>query len=192
MSKTTKGRIVDAAWRLFYERGFDETKIEDIVRESATSKGSFYHYFNSKDELLGSLAYLFDEKYAEIEKNINIDDDPIEILLYLNHELFVMIEDNIDFTLLSRLYSAQLMPRGGKELLDYNRYYYKLLNKIILRGRENGKLDTTRTAKDTVHLYSMCERAIIYDWCISGGSYSLSEYAARIMPVFLSALRAKK
>ncbi|MCI9449211.1 MAG: TetR/AcrR family transcriptional regulator [Clostridiales bacterium] len=192
MSKTTKGRIVDAAWRLFYERGFDETKIEDIVRESATSKGSFYHYFNSKDELLGSLAYLFDEKYAEIEKNINIEDDPIDILLYLNHELFVMIEDNIDFSLLSRLYSAQLMPRGGKELLDYNRYYYKLLNKIILRGRENGKLDTTRTAKDTVHLYAMCERAIIYDWCISGGSYSLSEYAARIMPIFLSALRAKK
>ncbi len=40
--RNTKGRIVAAAWKLFYEQGYDETTVEDIILESATSKGSFY------------------------------------------------------------------------------------------------------------------------------------------------------
>ena len=39
-SRNTKGRIVDAAWALFYEQGYDETTIDDIVERSETSKGS--------------------------------------------------------------------------------------------------------------------------------------------------------
>ena len=62
-ARNTKGRIISAAWRLFYEQGYEDTTVEDIVFESETSKGSFYHYFDGKDALLGTLAYVFDEKY---------------------------------------------------------------------------------------------------------------------------------
>ena len=44
-AKTTKKKIVSAAWKLFYEQGYDNTTVDDIVEESGTSKGSFYHYF---------------------------------------------------------------------------------------------------------------------------------------------------
>ena len=67
-NRNTKSKIVSAAWKLFYEHGYDDTTIEEIIFESGTSKGSFYHYFDSKDALLGSLAYLFDEKYEELER----------------------------------------------------------------------------------------------------------------------------
>ena len=40
-SRNTKGRIISAAWKLFYEQGYEETTVEDIVFESGTSKGSF-------------------------------------------------------------------------------------------------------------------------------------------------------
>ena len=58
-TKTTKKKIVSAAWRLFYEQGYDNTTVDDIVEESGTSKGSFYHYFDGKDALLSSLSILF-------------------------------------------------------------------------------------------------------------------------------------
>lgn len=61
-SRNTRGRIISAAWKLFYEQGYDGTTVEDIVFESGTSKGSFYHYFDGKDALMGTLAYVFDEK----------------------------------------------------------------------------------------------------------------------------------
>ena len=40
-SRNTRGRIISAAWKLFYEQGYDGTTVEDIVFESGTSKGSF-------------------------------------------------------------------------------------------------------------------------------------------------------
>ena len=55
--KQTKSRIVSTAWQLFYRYGYDNTTIDDIVEASNTSKGSFYHYFESKDALMGSLSY---------------------------------------------------------------------------------------------------------------------------------------
>ena len=38
-TRKTKGRIVAAAWKLFYEQGYEETTVEDIIFESETSKG---------------------------------------------------------------------------------------------------------------------------------------------------------
>ena len=45
-------RIVDKAWELIAKNGYEETKVEDITRELGISKGSFYTYFETKDELL--------------------------------------------------------------------------------------------------------------------------------------------
>ena len=188
----TKSRIVEAAWELFYEVGYDATTVEDIVTRSQTSKGSFYHYFESKDALLGSLAYLFDAKYEELADSIGEDEDAFDILLRLNRELFDMIEKRIDVALLSRLLSAQLMAKGERSLLDRDRLYYKLLRRTVLLGQERGQLTDARSAGDIVKLYAMAERALLYDWCLSNGEYSLREYAARSMPEFLASVRAKE
>ena len=133
----TKSKIVSAAWKLFYENGFENTTVDEIVELSGTSKGSFYHYFESKDSLVGSLAYLFDEKYQELEKEIEYRQSALDTMLYLTKELCLMIENNIDIDLLSRLYAQQLIKRGKKELLDQNRDYYRLLKED--RTERSGK-----------------------------------------------------
>ena len=96
-SRKTKSKIVSAAWKLFYEQGYEDTTVEEIIAESGTSKGSFYHYFEGKDALLSSLSYMFDEKYEELEPEISEEQNRFEVLLYLNRELFHMIEESIDF-----------------------------------------------------------------------------------------------
>ena len=40
-SRNTRGRIINAAWALFYEQGYEDTTIEEIIDQSGTSKGSF-------------------------------------------------------------------------------------------------------------------------------------------------------
>ncbi len=47
----TREQILDAASRLIHIRGFNNTSIDDILRESGVGKGSFYYYFKSKEEL---------------------------------------------------------------------------------------------------------------------------------------------
>lgn len=188
-TRNTKGRIVSAAWKLFYEQGYEDTTIEDIVWESGTSKGSFYHYFDSKDALLSSLAYLFDEKYEELSDNITDDMNCIDALLYLNSELFGMIENQIDLDLLSRLFSTQLTTKGEQSLLDHNRVYYKLIRKLVTKGQEKQEITSDMTVSEIVRFYALCERALMYDWCLCKGDYSIKEYGRLTMPMFLAKLR---
>ena len=46
-ARNTRSRIVNAAWKLFYEQGYEDTTVEEIIEVSHTSKGSFYHYFDN-------------------------------------------------------------------------------------------------------------------------------------------------
>ena len=184
-TRNTKSKIVSAAWKLFYDNGYENTTIEDIIFESGTSKGSFYHYFESKDALLGSLAHLFDEKYEELESEINPETNSIEILLFLNRKLFEMVENTVDLELMKRLYSTQLVTRNEKQLLDHNRVYYRLLRKIVIAGQERNEITKQMSVNEIVKYYAFCERAMIYDWCLCNGDYSLSDSASKMMPFFM-------
>ncbi|MBE6705762.1 MAG: TetR/AcrR family transcriptional regulator [Ruminococcaceae bacterium] len=187
--RNTKGKIIVAAWKLFYEQGYDNTTVEEIIEESGTSKGSFYHYFGGKDALLSSLSYLFDEKYEELMQDINPAMNAFDKLILLNSELFGMIENGIAIDLLARLFSTQLITKGEKHLLDRNRTYYKVIREIILDGQQKGELSSEFSVNEIVKAYAMLERAIMYDWCICGGEYSLKRYSMQMMPMFLSQYR---
>ena len=182
-SRNTRGRIVSAAWQLFYEQGYEHTTVEEIIEASQTSKGSFYHYFDGKDALLSTLSDLFDEKYEALMETMDPAMPALDQLLFLNSELFRTIENSVSLELLARLLSTQLVTSGDKHLLDYRRTYYRLLRKIISRGREEGQLTDRLSVSEMVKLYA---RALMYDWCLCGGEYSLRDYSAKVLPGFLS------
>ncbi len=184
-SRNTKGRIVDAAWELFYEQGYEHTTIDEIVERSETSKGSFYHYFDSKDALLSTLSYIFDKKYEELKLSIPEDMDSYQKLLYLNHELFLMIENRISLDLLARLLSTQLITTGEKHLLDHNRTYFRLLRQYIIEGQSRGQIKTEFSVNEIIKAYAMYERSILYDWCLCNGDYSLYQYSDKMLPMLL-------
>lgn len=187
--RNTRGKIVSAAWKLFYEQGYEDTTVEEIIELSKTSKGSFYHYFDGKDALLGTLSVLFDDKYEELKTALDPSMHAMDQLLLLNSELFSMIENSIAIDLLARLLSTQLITNGEKHLLDHNRTYYKLLKKIIAQGQEKGEIGTRMSVSEMVKLYALSERALLYDWCLCGGEYSLRQYSASVLPSFISGFR---
>ena len=189
-SRNTRSRIVTASWELFYEKGYDDTTVDDIVERSGTSKGSFYHYFAGKDALLRSLSTLFDEKYQELSPKIQ-DMDSFSALIFLNRELFFLIENTVSLELLARLLSTQLVTASEKHLMDQSRVYFRLLRKICAEGQRKGELRRDIPVNELVRAYALQERALMYDWCLSGGEYALARYAAQMMPMFLEGFRAK-
>lgn len=188
--RNTRGRIISAAWKLFYEQGYENTTVEDIVFESETSKGSFYHYFEGKDALLGTLAYVFDEKYEQLKEEMDPGLSAMDKLVFLNRELFAMIEDSVSLDLLTRLLATQLLARGEKHLLDRNRTYFRLLRQIISDGQKAGQLRADCTVNEILKAYALWERALLYDWCLSDGGYSLAAYTEKNTPMFLESYRA--
>lgn len=53
--EATRQDIVDAAKTLFYRRGYFHTSFSDIVAKAAVRRGNIYHYFKTKDDILGAV-----------------------------------------------------------------------------------------------------------------------------------------
>jgi TetR/AcrR family transcriptional regulator, transcriptional repressor for nem operon len=51
----TRGQIVEAADRLFYRQGYEHTSFSDIADAVRISRGNFYYYFKTKDEILDAV-----------------------------------------------------------------------------------------------------------------------------------------
>ena len=53
---------------------------------------------------------------------------------------------------------------------------------ILAEGLKNGEFKNTSTAEELMDIYAMYERAVLYDWALFKGKYSLSEYSDRLLP----------
>ena len=77
-SKThTRQRILSAATEIFSEKGYYGTAVDDIVKASNSSKGSFYFHFPSKQEIFFSL---IDRFVVALTSNIEIAVDNIILI----------------------------------------------------------------------------------------------------------------
>ena len=187
--QSTKSRIVKAAWNLFYKNGYDNTTVEDIINASKTSKGTFYHYFKGKEALLNTLSNLFDQKYEELSATIDPEMTVYDKLLYLNHELFFMIVSSVDLHLLAYLYSSQLITKDKKSLSDKKRFYFQWVTQLLQEGLDGGEFAPTSTAAELMDIYAMYERALLYDWSLFKGKFSLTEKSDRLLPHVLDSFR---
>ncbi|MDD6881546.1 MAG: TetR/AcrR family transcriptional regulator C-terminal domain-containing protein, partial [Firmicutes bacterium] len=124
-------------------------------------------------------------KYEELMETMDESLSPIDKLVFLNQELFLMIENTVSVDLLCQLFATQLITTGERHLMDTNRTYYKLLRKITIEGYNQGLFKDELSINDITKAYAMFERGLMYDWCICNGNYSLCQYSATMMPLFL-------
>ena len=69
-----KNQILEAAFKVFINKGYSKTTMDDIVKVSGLSKGALYHYYNSKKDLFLSLidhweVYTFNNFYNKESKD---------------------------------------------------------------------------------------------------------------------------
>ena len=63
----TKRKLVDAGVNLMRARGFNATTVDDICAEAGVTKGGFFHYFKSKEELAKAAVVRFSDRKSEVE-----------------------------------------------------------------------------------------------------------------------------
>lgn len=189
MASDIRGKIVDASWELFHEKGFGETTINDIIDKTGISKGTFYYYFRSKDNLLDTLSERFDHEYRRLSKEEPEGLSAFEKLMWINYEVHEFIQQNIDYKLLAYLYSVQITKESGSSLLDRNRYYFGYIEKIIEEGRKSGELTEDMSVREMVRFFTMGERALITEWCMNNGSYDLGIHSRELFPIMMKGLK---
>ena len=65
--------ILDVSTRLFSEKGYDDTSLQDIINETKLSKGAIYHHFSSKEDILKAIFHRLGNENVEIFAKIRDD-----------------------------------------------------------------------------------------------------------------------
>lgn len=107
-------KILFAAEKLFFEKGFDKTRIQDISGLADIADGTIYQYFRSKEEILFSLPAEKTKKLIAIQK------EHLKGIKNTEQKLIVMITDYLRFLDLNREYSSLVLFD-----LRYNRKFYE-------------------------------------------------------------------
>ncbi len=82
VASARKDQLIDAAVRIFHEKGFQKTRIADIVAEAGVAQGTFYLYFKSKEEIFKDICITHMNRFVKVFKETNIlfgGDDDIEV-----------------------------------------------------------------------------------------------------------------
>ena len=130
--------ILDVAERLFYEKGYEHTSVQDVLDAMSMSKGGFYHHFESKISLLEAIC----EQRAETtcgqcEKIVDeCDGSAVEKLNLLFERGFFFGQDSMDFI---GLMVRMIYREGCAQLKDtlqrsQVRLYLPLMKRIIREG----------------------------------------------------------
>lgn len=180
-----KEEIKTAAWELFYEKGYEETTVNDIIKKANTSKGGFYYYFKAKDELLHSLYSFFDREYEKFYENMDRNLNSLIQLKQLSQYVSYFIEGNVSPGLLAALYQSQLAQKRQDCFLNPDRYYIQLVKKIITEGQEKKEIRDDITVDELAHHVLLLERGIIMDWCVQDGKFSLGDFGTRNFELYI-------
>ena len=186
----TKQKLINCARNLFREKGFNNTTVDDIIREADSSKGGFYTHFKSKEELLFNMVPLIDAAYEEfLEMNTRADHTLDKIILYIEY-VFNIISDEIGLEFISNIYVSQLKNLKTESfLIATERKYYQVLEKLIEEGKARNEIKKEVNVKQTVNFITTCFRGVIYDWCLHKGEFNLTEYGKEMMDIMVSRIK---
>ena len=140
----TAERIYLTALKLFRERGYEATTVEEIAQAAEVAKGTFFNYFPTKDAVL---SYLGQRQmrvlYEAIAATVDFDTWPVsEQLMFVFETLAAGIQDEREFV---RVVSLEVYRSASafSDTTSSARQLYELFVGIVRRGQERRELRAT-------------------------------------------------
>ena len=142
IKKQKKRKILEKAFELFRKNGYTDTKVEDITRKLGISKGSFYTYFKTKEELLCEV--LESVKKSEMKKysKVEIDKNPrktLENFIKERFKSFLELLNNVDIGIVRSFAQNTIAGKFHEEMTKFFKSFIK--ENILLRYESNREYD---------------------------------------------------
>lgn len=159
----TKEHILNVAFNLFLRKSYKEVTMAELVKNSGMSKGAFYHYFNSKEELflevINSSLTSFAADYDVFNKD-SLREFYHQYIGYLEKVLSSSVvygntfEDALNINYFSMIFDAlKLFPSFQAKMLEIERYELDSWKKIISTARTSGEIKTPMTDEQIAKIF---------------------------------------
>ncbi|MFL5277582.1 MAG: TetR/AcrR family transcriptional regulator [Myxococcales bacterium] len=176
-----RARILDAAVRVFAERGFFGATVAEIARAAGVADGTIYLYFKNKDDVL---LRLFDEKMTELlgeAKTAAAQEGPssarLARLVQLHLALVEKDPELAQVLIVELRQSAQFLKAEGRQKLAA---YLDVFGQIVREGQEAGEFDPSVSPQTVKRAIFGALDELALGWLMSGRRSSLKKTAAEV------------
>ena len=179
-----RDEIIDTSARVFARQGYHATGIAELCTVNGLGKGAFYHYIESKEELLAAIHdRVMDEVMAGADRVAAADGTPSEQLARLGDELLDVIHRYPDHVWVFLHEFPALTDDRAEQFRTRRREYEKRVEAVLQAGIDAGEfraVDPWLTARAWLGMHNYT-----YLWLKAGGDVSARDVAQPFADIFL-------
>ncbi|KGR74782.1 TetR/AcrR family transcriptional regulator [Ureibacillus sinduriensis] len=185
-----RGRIIKESIDLFDKKGFSKTSIQDIVDTIGVTKGTFYYYFKSKQELLRDIHLNYIKELLK-EQEVILNDEYISCKEKLNRLIYLIIKNIKVHGKSARVFNREVRHLDQEQVKSVNVYRKEFrlnLQKLIVEGKEKGEF--RENLKNDIVIFGilgMVNRS--YNWYNPEGEVSEEELVNIYMDLILNGIK---
>ena len=192
LTRPREAALHRAATRLFRERGFHATSMQDLAEALGMNRGSLYHYIEAKDDLLWAIVSdALARLDAAVRPALEADGpDTIPASRRLERAIdahLTFAAEHGDELALLQIELRSLSPERQAELIERRDAYEAAWRRVVEAGIADGELRATDVALATIAILSACNW--FTQWFRPDGPLSAEEVGARFARLFLDGLR---
>lgn len=164
VSEKRKDQILEAATRVFTQRGFANARMDDIVAEASLSKGSLYWYFDSKDALIiGILDRVFDWETTHLRDLIDAEESAQKKLELIFDASIQDIEKMRPLMpLFLEFWTLSMRRESIKQAIKrYYQSFLELIEPVISLGIQQGEFRSIDPKRTAIAIGAMFEGTIL-------------------------------
>ncbi|TKK88762.1 TetR/AcrR family transcriptional regulator [Herbidospora galbida] len=139
VEEPVRQRLLSAATRLFAEKGFESTSVQEIVAAAGVTKGAMYHYFDSKDDLLQEIyGRVLRMQMDRLQRFADGEGTVAERLHAAAADVINTTVDNLDDSKIFFRSNHQLAPDTRKIVRAERRRYHERFRDLVIEGQQEG------------------------------------------------------
>lgn len=176
-------RIADAALALFRDRGYERTRVQDVIEAVGISEGTFFNYFPTKDAILRYFVFDYLERYdALLEASGRDGDRPVPAQLAdLTRVIAATVAEDRAFM---RVVVPALFAARGR-LKERELQVYARLARLFEIGQERGEIDHRHDVRQLAEVLTGAFHLTVLNWLLGWWD---AEAESSLEPRLLAAL----
>ena len=181
----TRQRLLESAWQLFSERGYDDTTVEDITEAADVAKGTFFNYFDTKEAIADQIARWRIELLGD--RILSAGECPESAIGRIKLLMKAMLDEFSPEQGLAR--RMIWMRKGGPGRRESAHRIGSLVHELVVQGQASGEVRDDVEPGLIVHLLLACWFHYFGHWWHEEGDYPEGSKLAQAVDVLMDGLR---
>lgn len=186
--KNTRERILDSALNIFSNKGYHDTKLDEIANEGSTSKGSIYLYFPNKEKLFLALVDQFaDLLERTVRENIESEEEGIQ---RVRVALESVLSTFSRYRRPAKLLLVQAVGLGRpfeNKRLEVTDRFADLIRSYLLEAITVGDIAPVRNLEVVSHAWMGAIYSVVTHWVYTGEPHK-DEILRTLLPLLLKSV----